>query len=177
MEIKAMRDEDLHPVKAILKEAFWKEGKNEIFNEWEFAEKVMSDSGYIDDLCLIAIDKNAVVGYILLSKSNIGGREGLSLGPLAVKPINQNKGIGKALVKYALKKAREKGFDWVALTGGDYYRQFGFLDALDFDIILSENNPENKFLKILFLNDKIKNSVNGKMHFCSSFYDEYGELL
>jgi putative acetyltransferase len=43
-------------------------------------------------------------------------------------------------VGYGLKKAKDNGFEWVALTGGDYYAQFGFESALKYGIVLSNNH-------------------------------------
>ncbi|HHY18561.1 MAG TPA: N-acetyltransferase, partial [Firmicutes bacterium] len=94
----------------------------------------------IPELSLAATLKKEIIGYVLLSKALIGKNEGLSLGPLAVKPSYQNKGIGKKLVEYGLKKAKDNGFEWVALTGGDYYAQFGFESALKYGIVLSNNH-------------------------------------
>ena len=76
---------------------------------------------------------------------------------------------------YGLKKAKDNGFEWVALTGGDYYAQFGFESALKYGIVLSDNHPENPYLKIKFL--KVTKDVSGEMRLCDSFYDQFGELL
>jgi putative acetyltransferase len=177
VEIRVVTKSGLPAVKAVLKEAFWRQGKSEVFNEWELAQRVMSDDGYIDELCLLAKDEDNVVGYILLSRATIGNLSGLSLGPVAVKPVRQKSGIGKALMRHALNKAKEMGFEWVAVLGGDYYRQFGFVDASDFGVVLSENNPENVYLKILFLQDDMRTIPGGKLRYCSSFYDADGALL
>lgn len=173
--IRQAGDNDIEEIKGIVKEAFDRPGKNEYFNEWEFVDKVRIDSGFIPELCLIATIDKEIVGYILLSKALIDKNGGLSLGPLAVKPSYQGKGIGKRLIDYGLKKAKEKGFEWIALTGGDYYTQFGFESALKYGVVLADNHPENPYLKIKFLD--IKREVSGKMRFCDSFYDENGELL
>ena len=173
--IRQARDNDIRGIKDIVKEAFDRPCKNEYFNEWEFVEKVRSDSGFIPELCLVAISNNEIIGYILLSKALIGRNEGLSLGPLAVKPSYQRKGIGKKLIDCGLKKAKEYGFKWVALTGGDYYTQFGFESALKYGIVIADSHPENLYLKIKFLD--INREVSGKMRFCDSFYDKNGELL
>ncbi len=175
--IREATDLDLKEIKSIVKEAFYREGKDETFNEWEFVERVKKDEGYIKELCLVAVKDTEIVGYILLTKARIDDHKGLSLGPLAVKPDYQKKGIGKELVKKGLEKAKILGYDWIALTGGDFYFQFGFEKALRHNIILLENNPENDFLKIIFLNNNIAGKVSGAMRFCDSFYNEKGELL
>ncbi|MTI70543.1 MAG: N-acetyltransferase [Firmicutes bacterium] len=173
--IKQAGDNHLEEIKDIVKEAFDRPGKNEHFNEWEFVDKVRNDSGFIPELCLIAAVDKEIIGYIMLSKALIGKNGGLSLGPLAVKPSYQRKGIGKRLINYGMKKAKEKGFEWIVLTGGDYYTQFGFESASKYDVVLSNNHPENSFLKIKFLDSN--REVSGKMRFCDSFYNENGELL
>jgi len=45
---------DLQEIKNTVKLAFYREGKDEVFNEWEFVEKVMHDKGFEEDLCLVA---------------------------------------------------------------------------------------------------------------------------
>lgn len=173
--IRQAVDNDKREIKGIVKEAFYRPGKNEYFNEWEFVDMVRSDTGFIPELCLVATINEEIVGYILLSKASIGKNKGLSLGPLAVKPSYQGRGIGKRLMEYGLKKAKDNGYEWIVLIGGDYYTQFGFEPALKYGIILSDNHPENPYLKIKFLDTDKK--VHGKMRFCSSFYDENGNLL
>ncbi len=138
-------------------------------------DKIRNDSGFIPELCLIAMIDDEIIGYILLSKALIGKNEGLALGPLAVKHSYQRKEIGKKLIGHGLKKAKGYRFEWVALTGGDYYTQFGFESALKYGIVIDDNHPENPYLKIKFLNTN--REVSGNMRFCDSFYDENGVLL
>lgn len=173
--IRQASDNDIGEIKSVVKAAFDRPGKDQYFNEWEFVDKVRNDSGFIPDLCLVAIIDSEIVGYILLSKALIGENEGLALGPLAVRPDCQRKGIGKRLIETGIEKAKEHEFDWIALTGGDYYRQFGFETALDYGIKLGDNHPENPYLKITFLNNN--RNIAGNMRFCDSFYDENGNLL
>lgn len=175
--IREATENDFNGIKATVKSAFYREGKDEVFNEWEFVDKVRKDKGFVRELCQVAVWDNEIVGYILLSKAKIEKKQGLSLGPLAVRPDFQKKGIGKQLVKKGLETARVLEFDWVALTGGDYYFQFGFEPALQYNIILSENNPENQYLKINFLKTIDTSEIRGVMRFCDSFYNEKGELL
>lgn len=173
--IRQTVDNDIFKVKEILREAFDRPGKNESFNEWEFADKVRNDPGFIPELCLVAICNNEIIGYILLSKASIDKNEGLALGPLAVKPSYQRKGIGKKLIEHGLIETKKHRFEWVTLTGGDYYTQFGFESALKYGIKIADNHPENSYLKIKFLGTDILES--GKMKYCDSFYNENGELL
>ena len=169
--------DDLPQAQSLLREAFWRPGKSETFNEWTLARRVMNDAGYIPGLCLTAKEESALCGYILLSRAGIADSEGLSLGPLAVRSSCQRRGIGRALVRSALEKVRDMGFEWVAVLGGDYYRQFGFMDAADLGLVIGEDHPENPFLKILFLRDQTVSTQGAVLRYCAAFYDESGELL
>ncbi|MCZ4281839.1 N-acetyltransferase [Kiloniella laminariae] len=67
----------------------------------------------------------------------IGGEEALLLGPLAVQPHLQGKGIGKALVAHGVKQAKELGYRICFVVGEQrYYAPYGFVPAhaLGFDM-------------------------------------------
>lgn len=177
MKIRAFTPEDLPTAKACVKQAFWREGKDSSFNEWEFVERVLGDSAFIPALCLIAQEEGETVGYLLLTQAIIGSSTGLTLGPLAVAPPYQKQGIGKALVQAGVKKAAQLGYQWIALVGGVYYRQFGFEPAAPYGAVIAEDHPENPYLKLLFLHQAAKEDIKGQIRFCQSFYNEAGELL
>lgn len=85
-------------------------------------------------ISLIAELEGELVGHILLTAVHI---EGLSpspvcslLAPLAVIPKAQGQGIGKLLIKAALKKASEAGQQMVFVLGHPaYYPKCGFRPA------------------------------------------------
>lgn len=176
IQLRQAQDKDIEYIKNVVRAAFFREGKDEFFNEWEFTDRVRFDCGFLPKLCLIATLNSEVIGYILLSKATISDSHGLALAPIAVSPAHQRIGIGKKLIKEGIKRAQELGYQWIALTGGNYYFQFGFEDACKYNIILAPNHPENPFLKIMFLND-VNNEISGTMRFCESFYNSKGELL
>ena len=98
MEIKTFENSHLEQTKAALKSAFYHEGSNNIFNEWEFAEALLKSSGYLPELCVIALEGETVIGYNALTRAEIGDCYGLALGPLGVRKEYQNSGVGSALV-------------------------------------------------------------------------------
>lgn len=177
MKIRAFTPQDLPQTKEAVKQAFWRDGKNDSFNEWEFIEKVLEDPAFIPELCLIAESESGILGYVLLTEAMIGSSKGLTLGPLAVVPRCQKQGIGKELMQAGIKAAAALGYHWVALLGGDYYWQFGFEPAASYGAVITKDHPENKYLKLLFLNEAAKEYTKGEIRFCSSFYNEAGELL
>ena len=81
------------------------------------------------DLSFTALVGTLLVGSVKLSPIAIGPdrRPALMLGPLAVEPAFEGRGIGGALVTRALEAARAAGHTLVLLVGDEtYYARFGF---------------------------------------------------
>lgn len=79
------------------------------------------------DLSLVAIVRGRLAGSVTLTPIVIGQEPALLLGPLAVDPDFENRGIGGKLVKETLARAREAGHRLVLLVGdAPYYGRFGF---------------------------------------------------
>ena len=79
-------------------------------------------------LSLVAVERGQIVGTIRLWHVTAGpGCPALLLGPLTVHPDYRNRGIGSALVRRALTRARLGGYRAVLLVGdAAYYGRFGF---------------------------------------------------
>ena len=84
-----------------------------------------------DGLSLVATDRGRIVGTVRLWNVAAGpGRAALLLGPLAVHPACRNRGIGTALMRRAIARARLAGHRAVILVGdAPYYGRFGFAAA------------------------------------------------
>lgn len=178
MTIKTFEHSYLKSAKSALQSAFARPEFNPAFNEWEFAETVLTDNGFRSDLCLIAVDDDdRVTGYNILTAAAIGTAGGLALGPLGVAAKSQNKGIGQALVKESIRRAAEQGYPWIVVLGGSYYSRFGFEKGSTYGIYLFDDSPENEAVQILFLDPGAKGDVHGKLTYCDAFYNETGELL
>jgi len=82
-------------------------------------------------LSLVAIEGRRLVGTLRLWNIVAGpGRDAVLLGPLAVHPDCRNRGIGKALVRRAITRARLTGHGAILLVGDlAYYGRFGFSAA------------------------------------------------
>lgn len=86
-------------------------------------------------LSLVAENDTGIVGHVAFSPVVIGpdnfgkhSRNWYGLGPVAVHPEEQHKGIGSALIKQGLHMLREKGACGCALIGDpEYYSRFGFI--------------------------------------------------
>jgi predicted N-acetyltransferase YhbS len=84
-----------------------------------------------DGLSVVAVERGRIVGTVRLWHVTAGpGRAALLLGPLAVDPQHRNRGIGSALMRRAIARARLAGHRAIVLVGdAAYYGRFGFTTA------------------------------------------------
>ncbi len=87
-------------------------------------------------LALVAVEQGRIVGTIRLWHVAAGpGRAALLLGPLAIHPQQRKRGIGSALMRRAIARARLAGHRAIVLVGdAAYYGRFGFTAALTGDL-------------------------------------------
>ena len=79
------------------------------------------------DLCFAALVGTLLVGSVRMSPVVAGTEPALMLGPLAVDPAFEKRGIGGALIGACMEAAREAGHELVLLVGDEpYYARFGF---------------------------------------------------
>jgi predicted N-acetyltransferase YhbS len=80
------------------------------------------------ELCFVAEDETGgLVGAIRYWPVRLDHRPALLLGPLAIDPARQGRGVGRALVFHSLETAAAAGHRLVFLVGDpDYYQRFGF---------------------------------------------------
>ncbi|MCM1256512.1 MAG: N-acetyltransferase [Roseburia sp.] len=176
-DIRSFRNGDLQSVKEVLRESFFAEGKDEVYNEWEFAERVLKDEGFRKQLCLVASEGEEIIGYCLMTDARIEEEEGLALGPVAVREEYRGKGVGTRLIDVCLGRAREAGFPWAVVLGGEFYHRFGFETAKTWGVFLPEGQQGNECLQILFFDAGFQGVSQGEIRFCDSFYDKKGKLL
>ena len=76
---------------------------------------------------LVAEDTGAVIGHILLSEADLGGRSVPAVAPLSIRPNRQRTGVGGVLMAEVLTLADAQAWPLVALLGHpSYYPRFGF---------------------------------------------------
>lgn len=106
------------------------------------------------DLSLVADVEGWVLGHIAFSKAGVGDSDGdwYLLGPVAVLPYSQARGIGSALVETGLTELRERGAAGCVLVGDpDFYGRFGFTTCPG---LVHEGVPDQYVLALPFTEDQ-----------------------
>ena len=119
--------------------------------EARLVDRLRASDGFLPNLSLVAQRDKEPVGHLLLTPIAIrdGERDhpALALAPLAVLPEDQNLGIGSQLVRYALDRCQEYGYDTVVVLGSPrYYTRFGFEMAFPYGILPPDPAWEEHFL-------------------------------
>ncbi|EPX78767.1 Acetyltransferase, GNAT family [Salipiger mucosus DSM 16094] len=80
------------------------------------------------ELCRVARDEQGILGgAIRYWPVRIGRAQALLLGPVAVHPTAQGEGLGAALIRDTVERARALEWSRILLVGDEpYYRRFGF---------------------------------------------------
>ena len=93
-------------------------------DEADLVERLHADSEVV--ISLVADDGGVIVGHVLLSAMTAPFRA-LGLAPVSVVPARQGTGVGSALVREAIRLARQAGYAAVFVLGDEaYYSRFGF---------------------------------------------------
>lgn len=136
---------------------------------------------FIPELSFVYELDGNIVGHIAYTKSKVIGKDGkqhevATFGPLSVLPQHQKRGIGGALIKHTLQRARELGFKAVLITGHpDYYPKFGFVNAEKYKITMPDGSNIDAFMA-LELCDGALNGISGKWIYDSVFEIDRAEL-
>jgi predicted N-acetyltransferase YhbS len=103
-----------------------------------------------DGLSLVAVDRGRIVGTVRLWHVTAGpGRAALLLGPLAVDPAHRNRGIGSALMRRAIARARLAGHRAILLVGdAAYYGRFGFTAAATSELSMPGRYDRDRLLAL-----------------------------
>jgi predicted N-acetyltransferase YhbS len=102
------------------------------------------------DLCFVAEDEvGDLVGAIRYWPIRLSRHPALLLGPLAIDPDRQGRGIGRALVFHSLETAAAAGHRLVFLVGDPaYYGRFGFALA-PAEIVMPNEQPSRLNFRLL----------------------------
>lgn len=143
VRIRNEKPGDAKAVRLVLEQAFGQR------DEADLVDALRKRDGVI--LSLVAILENQLVGHILFSPVTIEAEHlifnALGLGPMAVLPPHQGKGIGSQLVRIGLDQCRDAGHEIVVVLGHpEFYGRFGFSPARPLGIRVEFDVPDDVFM-------------------------------
>lgn len=120
-------------------------------------------------LSLVATVDDQVVGHIMYSPATVGEISGAGLGPMAVLPEYQRKGVGSRLIEAGTRKLMESGCPFVVVVGHpEFYPRFGFQPASNLGIRCEWNVPDNVFM-VLVLDSLKMAGISGMTKYRDEF--------
>ena len=131
----------------------------------------------IMDLSLVAeLEDGTIVGHIICSnavvrKENLSSPV-LNFGPLSVLPEYQRRGVGGALIRAMIERAKQLDYGAILFFGRpEYYPQFGFKEAETFGIADSDGYNYPSFMAMELKEGYLK-AVRGGRYFESDIYND-----
>ena len=129
----------------------------------------------IQELSFVAECEGEIVGHIIYARSEVLHEDGtttqtITFGPLSVLPNYHKQGIGAALVRHSMERARELGYQAVLIVGvPDYYPKLGFRRAIDYGLVLPDGSAPDAFMAY----ELVSGSLNqgGEAHFLAPEYE------
>lgn len=137
MLIRRETAEDVPAVRAVVAAAFADpERPGRVPAEATLLDELRAEAAWLPEFSLVAEGPaGGVVGHVLCTRAHVDASPALALGPLAVHPEHQRRGVGLALVHAVLGAADARDEPVVVLLGDPrYYSRFGFRLAAEIGI-------------------------------------------
>ncbi len=130
--------------------------------------------GMLRNRGILMVSPVALIAFSSVTvKSENSSFQAIALGPMAVLPEYQRKGIGSQLVRAGLEECRHLGHEIVVLVGHpDYYPRFGFVPARSKGIECEFEVPDEAWM-LLELREGALSSRRGTV----SFQPEFREAM
>jgi len=143
-------------------------------SEADLVEAIRAAPEYIAELALVAELDGTVVGHVMVSLTYLDDgttqHQIFQLSPLAVAPEHQGDGVGSALVRGVLDRAKELGAEFVILEGDPrYYSRFGFEPCAPYGIHIDLPDWAPPEAAQICLLSKERPSVRGHVVYPESF--------
>ncbi|MBA2861742.1 GNAT family N-acetyltransferase [Methanococcus maripaludis] len=146
--IRNENPKDYRIVEEIAREAFWNlyfPGCHEHFVIHNMRKHV----DFIKELSFVIEVNGEIVGGIFYTHSKIVSKDNneyktISFGPVFISPKFHGKGLGRKLITYSIKIAKEMGYRAILTLGYPYhYEPYGFLSGKKYNLSM----PDGKFHK------------------------------
>lgn len=104
--------------------------------EAALVDGLRASQAWLPPLSLVAVTETGeIAGHVVCTRGHAGDVPALGLGPLSVRPDQQRRGVGSALMHAVLAAADALGEPFVALLGSPaYYARFGFATSTGYGI-------------------------------------------
>ncbi len=171
IHIRPERRQDYPAVSRLVEAAFAGEEHSD-HREHLLVERLRGSAAYIPYLALVALEGDAVTGYIMLTRLTIGGSHAsLALAPVAVDPPFHGRGIGSSLITEALRRAAGAGFRSAVVLGHkDYYPRFGFRLLAQWGITMPFDAPEECCMAVELMPGAL-DGVSGVVEYPAEFFE------
>jgi putative acetyltransferase len=143
--------------------------------EAQIVDDIRGTDRWIEGGSLVAEAGGELVGHLLLSQGDLVGqgqrRRIWMIGPVAVVPERQRLGVGSALMRAAIRLAREREQPVLCLLGhADYYPRFGFEPARRLGIEPPRPWPDPNWLALRL--PAWRPGIQGVAHFPPAFPED-----
>lgn len=144
--------------------------------EADLIDALRTETGFAPELSLVAVLDGAIVGHVIFSAARIetdaGTVPAMALGPLAVHPDWQQRGIGGQLVREGLDACRRLGHRISVVIGhSTYYPRHGYLRAqpLGIEMVLGRREESRMIVPLV---PGALDGVRGTVYFSPVFGEE-----
>ena len=100
--------------------------------EAKLVDAIRASDRFLPELSIVAVSEGQTCGHVISSYVDVepGARRVLQVGPLAILPSHQRRGIGSALMEETIRVADARGEPLLLIEGNPkYYERFGFTRA------------------------------------------------
>ena len=157
--IRKSKQTDLEKIAKLMHESFSSEAESNLVKKLFSGEDILVN--------LVYQSSDQILGNIIISKIKMHPDVGLfcgGVGPLAVRPSHQFKGIGSQLMKAAIIEWSNLGVDALFVLGDpNYYKRFNF----EVSKIRSDYNAKN--FQELQLTGNCLNDLQAKISYADAF--------
>jgi Predicted acetyltransferase len=128
IEIREERSDDVAAVREVNRRAFGQDQESNI------VDALRTNGGAL--LSLVATVNGQVAGHIMYSPLTVADNvNGVGLGPMAVVPEYQRRGIGTKLIEAGNRKIKDAGYPFIIVVGhAQYYPRFGVRPAIELEL-------------------------------------------